>query len=224
MKTKIKVLALVTALLFSNNALSAGIPTVDAVNVATTIAENLKTLAQLKEQLSALKDQIKQAQQFANDTKNRLEGNWKLGDVINNDQFLNSLPKNAQDILTEGMTITGLRDKYGLKTDNEGLQKNFDGLMAFTERTEKNYQNTINRLKSLQQIKALSDAATTPAQKQDVANKLALLQLEFSQEQAALVQSEVQFKAQHQITVNAENENFRQSIRQAAKDYRNKYK
>ena len=122
------------------------------------------------------------------------------------------------------MTITGLRDKYGLKTDNEGLQKNFDGLMAFTERTEKNYQNTINRLKSLQQIKALSDAATTPAQKQDVANKLALLQLEFSQEQAALVQSEVQFKAQHQITVNAENENFRQSIRQAAKDYRNKYK
>ncbi|MBI0006994.1 hypothetical protein H3S74_12215 [Gilliamella sp. W8126] len=224
MKTKIKVLALVTALLFSNNALSAGIPTVDAVNVATTIAENLKTLAQLKEQLSALKDQIKQAQQFANDTKKRLEGNWKLGDVINNDQFLNSLPKNAQDILTEGMTITGLRDKYGLKTDNEGLQKNFDGLMAFTERTEKNYQNTINRLKSLQQIKALSDAATTPAQKQDVANKLALLQLEFSQEQAALVQSEVQFKAQHQITVNAENENFRQSIRQAAKDYRNKYK
>lgn len=33
--------------------LASGIPTVDAAGIATTIAENLKTLEQLKEQLAA---------------------------------------------------------------------------------------------------------------------------------------------------------------------------
>ncbi|MDG6896375.1 type IV secretion system protein [Volucribacter amazonae] len=207
----------------TNSALASGIPTVDAAGIATTIAENLKTLAQLKEQLDALHSQIEQAKRFAEDTKNRLEGNWKLSDIINNDQFLNSLPENARDILTDGMSLTGLRDKYGLKTPNSGLQKEFDSLMAYAERTERNYKNTIKRLNNLNQIKVLNDSAITPAQKADVANKLALLQLEFNQEQTALMQAEQQFKAQEEIQRNADIENFRQSIRQGRENFHSKF-
>lgn len=53
--------------------MASGIPTVDAAGIATTIAENLKTIEQLKSQLDAINQQIDQAKQFANDTKNRFE-------------------------------------------------------------------------------------------------------------------------------------------------------
>ncbi|MFC1118069.1 type IV secretion system protein [Pasteurella multocida] len=224
MKKLLKATLIATVLATSTNSVVAsGIPTVDAAGIATTIAENLKTLAQLKEQLDALHSQIEQAKRFAQDTKNRLEGNWKLSDIINNDQFLNALPKNARDILTDGMSLAGLRDKYGLKTKNTGLQREFDSLMAYAERTERNYKNTVKRINSLKRIKVLNDSATTPAQKADVANKLALLQLEFNQEQTALKQAEDQFKAQQEIQRNADIENFRQSIRQGREDFHNNF-
>lgn len=214
---------LISFLLFSNVSFASGIPTFDAGTIATTIAENIKTLEQLKQQLDALNSQIDQAKKFANDTKNRFEGNMRLSNVFNNDQFLNSLPKDAKDILTNGISIDRLRDKYGLKTENSSLQKNFDGLMAFTERTEKNYKNTLKRLNALKQLKILADSADTPAKKADISNQLALMQLEFSQEQTALVQSEIEFKAMRTIELRAEEEAFRQSIRDGAKSYKNKH-
>jgi type IV secretion system protein VirB5 len=220
----IKSILISIALVIASNQVSAsGIPTADAANIANTIAENLKIIAEMQKQLEALDSQIEQTKRFSKETKNRLEGNWKLSDVINNDQFLNSLPKDAKDILTNGMTITGLRDKYGLKTENEEEQKRFDNLMAFRERTERNYNNTINRLNSLKKIKELNDIANTPAQKADVANKLALLQLEFAQEQMALQQAESQFKAQQAIEFNVREEKFRQSIKQGAKEYLSRF-
>ncbi len=224
MKKLLKTTLIATVLAASTNTvLASGIPTVDAAGIATTIAENVKTLAQLKEQLDALHSQIEQAKRFAKETKDRLEGNWKLSDIINNDQFLNALPKNARDILTDGMSIAGLRDKYGLKTKNAGLQREFDSLMAFADRAERNYKNTVKRINNLRQIKTLNDAATTPAQKADVANKLALLQLEFNQEQTALKQAEQQFKAQEEIKRNADIEQFRQSIRQGRENFHSKF-
>lgn len=224
MKNLFKPTLIAVALALSTNTvLASGIPTVDAAGIATTIAENLKTLEQLKEQLEAANRQIEQAKQFANETKNRLEGNWKLSDIISNDQFLNALPKDAKDILVSGMSITGLREKYGLKTSNTDLQKQFDNLMAYRERTESNYKNTLKRLDNLKQIKVLNDAATTPAQKADVANKLALLQLEFAQEQSALRQAEEQFKAQEEIERNADIESFRESIRQGRENFHSKF-
>ena len=223
MKRTFKILTLAT-LLFSNSVLSGGIPTVDTVNVATIIKENSKTLAELEKQLETLKAQIDEAKKFENETQRRFEGNWELGDIISNDAFLNSLPRDARDILTDGMTLAGLRDKYGLKSSNAGVQKNFDQLMAFSARTEKNYNNTLQRLKKLNEIKMLSDSATTPAQKADVSNKLALLQLEFAQEQMALAQSEIQFKTQHDMDINAAHEKFNDAVRQGEISYKNRHK
>ena len=223
MKLTFKAVTLAT-ILFSNSVLAGGIPTVDAVNVATIIQENSKTLVELEKQLKTLKDQIEEAKNFERETKRRFEGNWQLGDIVSNDAFLNSLPKDARDILTDGMSLAGLRDKYGLKSTNEGLQKNFDQLMAFSARTEKNYKNTLQRLEKLKEIKKLVDNAITPTQKADVANKLALLQLEFAHEQMALAQAEVQFKTQHTIDKKADEEKFNEAVRQGAISYKNKHK
>ena len=51
MKNLFKPTLIAVALALSTNTvLASGIPTVDAAGIATTIAENLKTLEQLKEQ------------------------------------------------------------------------------------------------------------------------------------------------------------------------------
>ncbi|MEE6076632.1 type IV secretion system protein [Avibacterium paragallinarum] len=204
-------LALSLAIITPNIALASGIPTVDAAGIATTIAENVKTLAQLKEQLDAMNEQINQAKQFANDTKKRFEGNWNLGDLVANDDFLRGLPKAAQDILTNNIgNIVQLRNQYGLKSDNTEIQGYFDSLIKYTERTKQAYENLVKRNKNLERIKRLADAATTPAQKQDVANQFAYEKLKFDQEQQAIKQFETSIKAQQEI----DNELYLKSIKE----------
>lgn len=224
MKRTLKATLIAATIAFSANyATASGIPTVDAAGIATTIAENLKTIEQLKSQLDAINQQIDQAKQFAKDTKNRFEGNWKLGDLVNNDDFLNSLPLDAKDILVDGMNLDGLRNKYGLKTDNSGLQKEFDNLMTYRERVEKIYNNTKKRIRDLKDLKRLNDAATTPTAKQDVANKLALVQLEFSQEQAALRQSEELFKSQKNLDKEKSNQEWEQKLEKGKQEFYNQF-
>ena len=223
MKRTVKATLIAATIAFSANYATAGIPTVDAAGIATTIAENLKTIEQLKSQLDAINQQIDQARQFANDTKNRFEGNWKLGDLVNNDDFLNSLPSDAKDILVNGMSLDRLRNKYGLKSDNAGLQEQFDNLMAYRERLEKNYKNTLKRINKLNQIKTLNDAATTPTQMQDVANKLALMQLEFNQEQAALRQAEEQFKAQEKLDREKNKQEWERKLAKGKEEFYGKF-
>lgn len=220
-------IALSLAFTAPNIALASGIPTVDAAGIATTIAENLKTLEQLKSQLDAINQQIDQARQFANDTKNRFEGNWNLGDLISNDDFLRSLPKEAKDVLignSNSFNLDNLRRKYGLSSDNAQTQKSYDALMKYAERTQDVYENTLKRIKNLKKIKELADAAQTPAQKQDVANKLALEQLSFNQEQQALKQMETAIAAQKDIDQEKTLDQIRTNKAKAASDFDAKYK
>lgn len=216
-------IALSLAFTTPNIALASGIPTVDAAGIATTIAENLKTLEQLKSQLDAINQQIDQARQFANDTKNRFEGNWNLGDLINNDDFIRSLPKEAKDVLignSNSFNLDSLRSKYGLSSENAQTQKSYDALMKYAERTKDVYQNTLKRIKNLTQLKDLANAAQIPAQKQDVANKLALEQLSFNQEQQALKQMEESINIQKKLEIDKVKVEAARSLKQAREDYK----
>lgn len=220
-------IALSLAFTAPNIALAGGIPTVDAAGIATTISENLKTLEQLKSQLDAINQQIDQARQFANDTKNRFEGNWNLGNLISNDDFLRSLPKEAKDVLignSNSFNLDNLRRKYGLSSDNAQTQKSYDALMKYAERTKTVYDNTLKRIKNLDQIKKLANAADTPAKKADVANKLALEQLNFTQEQQALKQMETAIAAQKDIDQEKTLDQIRTNKAKAASDFDAKYK
>ena len=216
-------IALSLAFTAPNIALAGGIPTVDPAAIATTISENLKTLEQLKEQLDASKQQIDQARQFANDTKNRFEGNWNLCDLSSNDDFLRSLPKEAKDVLignSNSFNLDNLRRKYGLSSDNAQTQKSYDALMKYAERTQTVYENTLKRIKNLTKLKDLANAAQTPAQKQDVANKLALEQLSFNQEQQALKQMEEAINIQKKLEMDKVKVEAARSLKQAREDYK----
>ena len=214
-------IALSLAFTAPNIALAGGIPTVDTAGIATTISENLKTLEQLKSQLDAINQQIDQARQFANDTKNRFEGNWNLGDLISNDDFLRTLPKEAKDILignSNSFNLDNLRRKYGLSSDNAQTQKSYDALMKYAERTKTVYDNTLKRIKNLDQIKKLANAADTPAKKADVANKLALEQLNFTQEQQALKQFEEAVNIQKKLEMDKVKIEAARSLKKARED------
>lgn len=216
-------IALSLAFTAPNIALAGGIPTVDPAAIATTISENLKTLEQLKSQLDAINQQIDQARQFANDTKNRFEGNWNLGNLISNDDFLRSLPKEAKDVLignSNSFNLDNLRRKYGLSSDNAQTQKSYDALMKYAERTKTVYDNTLKRIKNLDQIKKLANAADTPAKKADVANKLALEQLNFTQEQQALKQMEEAIKSQEVIQANKVKMDFSAEFEKARAEFK----
>ncbi|HHF4798127.1 TPA: type IV secretion system protein [Haemophilus influenzae] len=216
-------IALSLAFTAPNIALAGGIPTVDVAGIATTISENLKTLEQLKSQLDAINQQIDQARQFANDTKNRFEGNWNLGDLISNDDFLRTLPKEAKDILignSNSFNLDNLRRKYGLSSDNAQTQKSYDALMKYAERTKTVYDNTLKRIKNLDQIKKLANAADTPAKKADVANKLALEQLNFTQEQQALKQFEEAVNIQKKLEMDKVKIEAARSLKKAREDYK----
>ncbi|MDO4729501.1 MAG: type IV secretion system protein [Bacteroidota bacterium] len=214
MKTLLKptLLALSLAIAAPNIALAGGIPTADVAMVTTTIAENLKTLEQLKEQLAATQEQIEQAKDFARNEIRRFEGNWNLGNLINNDPFLSSLPREVADSMIGAATnnIDSLRKKYGLSTDNPEVQKHFDGLLKYADRLNSAYKNTIKRISNLKDIKTLLDTADTPAKKADVANKLALEQLSFNQEQQALNRLQEGIKAKQEI----DNEIYLKSIKE----------
>ncbi len=225
MKTLLKptLLALSLAIAAPNLALASGIPTVDAAGIATTIAENLKTLEQLKEQLAAAQEQIEQAKDFARNEIRRFEGNWNLGDLISNDDFLRTLPQQAKDILignSNSYDMSSLRNKYGLSSENAQTQKSYDALMKYAERMNDVYQNTLKRIKNLEKIKDLANAATTPAQKQDVANKLALEQLSFNQEQEALKQMEVAIKTQEKLARDKAKLEFSQQMKKEREIYK----
>ena len=222
MKTLLKptLLALSLAIAAPNLALASGIPTVDAAGIATTIAENLKTLEQLKEQLAAAQEQIEQAKDFARNEIRRFEGNWNLGNLINNDPFLSSLPREIADSMIGAATknIDSLRKEYGLSTDNPAIQKRFDELLKYTDRLNTAYENTVKRIGNLKKLKTLLDTADTPAKKADVANKLALEQLSFNQEQQALNRLQEGIKAKQEI----DNEVYLKSIKERfnkARDY-----
>lgn len=206
---------------YITTAYASGIPTVDAAGIATTISENLKTLTQLKAELDAINHQIEQAKNFAEDTKRRFEGNWNIADLANNDQFLSVLPREAKDVLLGGGNFNpSLRQQYGLVTDNTAAQKSFDTLIKYAERTKQAYKNTLNRINKLKEIQRLANAASTPAEKADVANKLALEKLSFDQEQQALKQMEESVKIQAQLEADRQKHEFSLKLKEAREAYK----
>lgn len=217
---RLKLTFIATLLLSTSPVFASGIPTVDTASIQTTIAENVKTLAQLKSQLDAINQQIEQAKNFANETKRRFEGNWNIADLANNDQFLSILPRDAKDILLGGSFNTNLRKQYGLLSDNAQVQKTFDALIKYAERTKQSYKNTLNRIDKLNEIKRLADAATTPAQKADVANKLALEKLSFDQEQQAIRQMEESVKIQQKLETDKAKLEVSNKLKQAREEFK----
>ncbi|MDG2957046.1 type IV secretion system protein [Bisgaard Taxon 10/6] len=217
--------------LSANQSFAGGIPTVDGATLAAVMSGDLQQLAQLKQQLEAAQTQIQQYQtqiqqyrDFANDTKRRFEGNMNIADLLRGDSFLNSIPDLTNDVISlTGESLSQLRESYSLVSDNPEVQKQFDKLISYTDYSKKYLKKIESRIKNLDNLKALADAAQTPAQKQDVANKLAIEKLRYDQEQLAMSEAEKKFERNFELQRRQAIEEYKKGESQKAATFRAKF-
>ncbi|OOF46520.1 hypothetical protein BKK52_11365 [Rodentibacter trehalosifermentans] len=196
MKNVIKPTLIALTIAFAaSQSFASGIPTVDGATLSAIVSGDMQKLMQLQQQLQAAQTQIQQYRDFANDTKRRLEGNMGIADLLRGDSFLNSIPDLTNDVISlTGESLSQLRESYGLISDNPEVQKQFDKLISYTDFSKKYLKKIESRIKNLDNLKVLADSAQTPAQKQDVANKLAIEKLRYDQEQLAMSEVEKRFE------------------------------
>ncbi|NJP03482.1 P-type DNA transfer protein VirB5 [Pseudomonas sp. hsmgli-8] len=157
-------------------AMAAGVPTLDAVTAA--ILES-NALAQAKQALAALntaKDAIRTAEQQYSHYKSIVTGNDRLGGFLNDPALNKVLPLGGwSDVYSTVQDIAGLRQRYGLVSDNPSVQARFDQMLAAADALERNYNASTQRISNAEQLRARLDQVETPQQKED-------LQLRYQQE------------------------------------------
>ncbi|MEB2558783.1 TrbJ/VirB5 family protein [Burkholderia cenocepacia] len=142
-----------------------GIPVLDA----STLAQAIITVQQLKQQYITMTDQYKS-----------LTGNRSLGDILNNPSLRNYLPDEWQSVYDEVKNgqlngISGVADSIarqeGLTAYTPGQQRLNDTLSANKAMVMRAYQASIDRLNNIQQLMQQSNLTQDPAAKADLQNR-----------------------------------------------------
>jgi traC/virB5-like protein len=225
MKNVIKPTLIALTMAFTTSqSFAGGVPTVDGATLSAIVSGDMQKLAQLQQQLQAAQTQIQQYRDFAIDTKRRLEGNMGIADLLRGDSFLNSIPDLTSDVISlTGESLSQLRESYGLVSDNPEVQKQFDKLISYTDFSKKYLKKIESRIKNLDNLKVLADSAQTPAQKQDVANKLAIEKLRYDQEQLAMSEVEKRFERNLELKNQQLIQDHKKSREKGISDYKAKF-
>jgi type IV secretion system protein VirB5 len=157
-----------------------GIPTVD---VASILQLTVNAAAQAQQALDALQETrrgIEQARAEYEDYKGAITGNDRLGDFLNSPTLNKVLPTGGwSDVYSSARDLAGLRQRYGLTSDNPQVQAAFDKMLVTADTLEKDYDASTERVNNAQQLRAQLNVVQTPQQKQD-------LQLRYQQEMLEL--------------------------------------
>ena len=225
MKNVIKPTLIALTMAFTTSqSFAGGIPTVDGATLSAIVSGDMKKLTQLQQQLQAAQTQIQQYRDFAIDTKRRLEGNMGIADLLRGDSFLNSIPDLTNDVISlTGESLSQLRESYGLVSDNPEVQKQFDKLISYTDFSKKYMKKIESRIKNLDNLKDLANSAQTPAQKQDVANKLAIEKLSYDQEQLAMSEAEKSFERNIELQRRQAMEDYKREENKKAENFKAKF-
>ncbi|ENE6639022.1 conjugal transfer protein [Salmonella enterica] len=168
MKKTIVKAALLSLAISTGNVSASGIPTVDAANLAQVVLNGLEAAQHAKDQMNAYTDMMSQAQNQFEQNKDLISGNWKLGDFLDS-QLMNSiLPNDWENIYNNVTDLTNLRDKFGLKSDDPVIQKQYDKLLAGYDVMNKATKANNQRVENLQKLGSLLNSANTPQQKEDL--------------------------------------------------------
>jgi type IV secretion system protein VirB5 len=167
---------------------AAGIPVVDVQGIAKMVENAVTQARQALDQLNCTKAMISNAQSVFNHIKSVTEGNWNLGSVLNDPTLTSYLPsKTWSDVYSMNSgDLAALRQQYGLKSDNPVLQQRFDNLLSNLNMMQKSYAASAQRQQNIQQLANYLNSAQTPAQKQDLMNRIQYEQVQLQNEKARL--------------------------------------
>lgn len=170
-----KKVTLISMLLFplmcSAPAMSAGIPVVDVAGIAKTVEEGLRRAQEAKQMLDQAVREYEQAKQLGDAAKQRFEG---YSDFSNLFDTASSYMKDNLSDLSKSDNISGLRQKYGLVSDDPSVQSRYDGMLNKISLYDNFNKQLTENAKQLDTLQGRFSSATTPQQKQDIANQIQL--------------------------------------------------
>jgi type IV secretion system protein VirB5 len=168
---KVFIAAIAGMLLLSPHAFSAGILVFDTVAIAKTIEEGLNRAQEAKAAFDQATKDYEQAKSIGEDAKRRFEGYSDYSDLFDTAA---SYMKDDLSALAEAEDIGGLRDKYGLVSDDEGVQQRYDGELQKIALYDNFNKQLTKGAQQLDTLQGRFESATTPQQKQDIANQIEL--------------------------------------------------
>lgn len=211
-KTLIARLLAVAMYAAASTASASGIPTLD---VATGIILQNNALAQAKQALDALKqakEGIEQARAQYENYRSLVSGNSNFGSFLD-DPALNQIFPMAEwaSVYSDAKDLPELRQRYGLRSDNALIQKEFDKLLTATGILEENYEASTERVKNAQALRQQLNVVQTPQQKED-------LQLRYQQELLELQNQQIRMANMKMLMEQKERLEYRQRSK-AFEDY-----
>jgi type IV secretion system protein VirB5 len=188
MKKNLIAAVIAAALLCPQVVSASGIPSVDIVAVTQLVTNSMQQANEVLAQLEKAKEAIDQAKAQHEHYKKIMEGNNKLGDFLNDPLLNEIIPLNdLGKIYTDIKDLPGLRDKYGLKSDNPELQAKFDKLLAQAGVLEDSYSNSMKRVENAEALRQRINTVTTPQQREE-------LQLRYQQEYLELQNQQIKMQ------------------------------
>lgn len=180
---------LACALAVSSQSYASGIPTVDLVGNAQQALAEAARLADAAKQLKAAMDQIDQAKSQWSENKGLLTGNSYYGTQFSSSTMVDYIPTSTDaggwEKLYSNVDKSIAKqeaDKYGFTATTPAQQAALDKEMAHWLITQGGYRANNERLENIKKLQAEADRATTPQQKQDIANRIAGEQAEIQNE------------------------------------------
>lgn len=182
MKKQLISAAVSAVLVFSAPAFSTGIPVVDVTAIAKTVQEGLLRAQEAKAALDQAMREYDQAKNIGEDAKRRFEG---YSDYSNLFDTASSYMKGNLSELAKPDNIGSLRQQYGLVSNEPAVQSKYDGMLQKISLYDNFNKQLTDNSRQLDSLQGRFSSATTPQQKQDIANQI---QLEMVKQQSVIQQ------------------------------------
>ena len=126
-----------------------------------------------------LTTQIQQTQQILQNAQNQLEaitGNSNIGRMLYESALVNYIPTSGDWNEIFNMDISPLLEKYGLSSEDERMQKQYEREVSIMLAAERSYQAQTQRLANIEALMDRANEVNNPQQREDLANAIAIEQ------------------------------------------------
>ncbi|WP_087019124.1 type IV secretion system protein [Thaumasiovibrio subtropicus] len=173
---KNKILAVV--FFVATPAFSAGIPVVDAVGNAQFAMETAQNAIRFQQELQQSITQYNELINQGDFYADMVNGHWNIEEIFNQPDFVKNIATaNWQDAF-DAIDPSSLRSAYGLESVIPEVQAKFDNFIKQNEMLKTMYEQSFDRQARIENLHSQMSSATTPAQKDDLANAIKYEQMQ----------------------------------------------
>ena len=154
-------------------AISAGIPTIDVAAIAQTVTEGIARAKEFEQTITSARDRLNQLKAQARHYEDMVEGHYNFKDILN-DPNLNQFMAmdDWKQIYNDVEDLDELREEFELYSDDPIVQRRYDNQLRQYSTNKKYYEATVRRNKNMQNLLDQFSTASTPAEKEDIANTI----------------------------------------------------